>query len=768
MRTRRDTFFIGLRVGLLTFGLFGCDRAPSQPTTAGSNQQAAQDITSAYDPGADPPSADGVDDAATAQAVWQVQTMFDEVASDMAASRFAQATARIDADRLIQELASRGVLDKIRGTGRTQFNQGVTTSLQVAQGNIFQTGGEYEVRSLRLLPGGEAVAYTRLVSEFDTVVKTRWWLTSDGTRWRVFDWEDLDMSMRATALMAVTMRAILDGGRMPRWTKEFERFQEASSHLGNEQWAQGQAVLETMRLSGAPDEFLALKWFLLASCYIGQGLNEEALDAIEKADQLNPGAPILLFQRAGISFDQGEYDQALGYIAEYQSLLGGDMDMYMLQMLALDGLGRYEEAVAAGRLMVEDGKDAVSIAEFGLILSEQDKPQIADLIVEFGITPEGFETIADYYYESDDMPALRAAVQGFKRVDPTADDTVYYDALAMYVDGEYARAAEILKPVIDRLRDPDYRQPFLDIYWESMRLSGEALQAYTEADDPAKAFAAMAQQLYWADELQTLDALARAHTARLGTDPWGHYYVGLCLAGGGDWGAADRSFQRAASLAENDEDLADIRYDWVDSLAGAGQWRLALDRVGGSEEAIDQLMWFHINQKDSDALDELLTAYLPTAPSIGRAYVYSLRGAHQAAAEYLASHREALQTQEMRYSFDDLVIRSLIRAELFAEALKWARESTEFDDDPYYEMVVHVASGDSDEAIAVAKKCIDSGNYTPPDFYNDLIVQEHVFRQRMKRFREAFPPPVDSESTDTPSTPGISDTVESDVPVEPS
>lgn len=746
----------------------GCDDKPTAPTSAGSASEQQEDIATAYDEpetqvvqelaplhvsetSADADTDDRIDAKAIELAKTEVQAVFTRIASLMATGDYEKVADYFDIDRLIDEVSAHGTTVGNSRADRQQLISAMRVGIvqSISQGSTFPAG---HVRHLRPVTGrDEVVVYTQANDASGYVIKMRWWFSHDGSAWRIYDYEELTFSVRLSVLMSAMFGTINNGKPAP-WVIELQKFVNVAALVESEQWDQAQVEIESINFNSAPADLRALRHMLLSSALMGQMKLGEAEEQIVLAEQLTPDSPMVAYSRAILHITDERFDLAMPYIDRYIELLGVDADIYELQMAALEGLGRHDEAVQAGERMVSDNPSAYTVAEFGLVLNESEKTRIGDLIMELGIRPDGFEVIGELYYQNDDIAALREAVRGFKAVDPSGHNTAYYDALVKQEDEQYAAAAETLRSVISQIADPELRQPYLQLYWSTMCQAGKALQAYNEAEAPNSAYAEMASVMYWEDQMEKLLELSLLHINKRNTDPWGHFYAGTCLAAKEGWDQADRHFANAMSRAVDDQTKQTIRIEWVDCLIMAGRWHQVIERVGRDPATLDMVMWHLIDEKDDKSLEALLDTRDQDTPTIGRAYVYSLRGAHAMAADYLIAYHDDLRNEEQIYDFDRLIVNSLVRSERFEEALKHAKVSTEFDGDPYYELVVHIASGEVDKSIQVAQACVDEHYYDQATFYDDDLILEHVGRSRMKAFREKFPPPSDQPATELPIT----------------
>ncbi|MFP6899510.1 MAG: hypothetical protein VCA36_01120 [Opitutales bacterium] len=93
----------------------------------------------------------------------------------------------------------------------------------------------YEIRNIRFLrEGKEALVYLGIWDADQVQIKMRWWLHRDDGRWRAYDYEVLDMSMRFSTLSGLGMKMADDNDPSIR---QFPKLME-----GFQQLAQGDSV----------------------------------------------------------------------------------------------------------------------------------------------------------------------------------------------------------------------------------------------------------------------------------------------------------------------------------------------------------------------------------------------------------------------------------------------------------------------------------------------------------------------------------------------
>src|SRR5262249_7853548 len=117
----------------------------------------------------------------------------------------AEAIARKDADqvagyfnfaRLLEEIEGLGMLPKEmfqnRPAAATDLGKGLSQALA---GSTLLKWNSSEVKHLKKLPGGEAIAIVLHRDAQGNFLRMRWWVTNRTGSWRVFDLEDLSTGL---------------------------------------------------------------------------------------------------------------------------------------------------------------------------------------------------------------------------------------------------------------------------------------------------------------------------------------------------------------------------------------------------------------------------------------------------------------------------------------------------------------------------------------------------------------------------------------------
>jgi len=122
--------------------------------------------------------------------------------------------AHFDLDRMLDEVKDQGLLPPEVARTRREFLRGMEMGMDRAlkQQAELDVWTSFEIRSLKKLQGNEAVVFVRHQAADGTITKMRWWVSKRSGQWKVYDYEDLDVGMRVTALVGSLVGSLVQGG----------------------------------------------------------------------------------------------------------------------------------------------------------------------------------------------------------------------------------------------------------------------------------------------------------------------------------------------------------------------------------------------------------------------------------------------------------------------------------------------------------------------------------------------------------------------------
>lgn len=209
---------------------------------------------------------------------------------------------------------------------------------------------------------GEAVVDARHRAPGGGSFHMRWWLKYRRGAWRFYDWEDRERAERFSTLVKRDKNPRPDSiaaqaaGQLQAadWFLKWGNVARATFLLDEV----AKVVAETDVT--LPAAVAARRWVLTGEVELRRGQPRRALEALAKAERSQPAMPCLHRLRGRALNALGEYDKALIQVNRYTELLGEDAGTTRDRGIALAGLGRREEAVAAFRKASQEDPGVVS------------------------------------------------------------------------------------------------------------------------------------------------------------------------------------------------------------------------------------------------------------------------------------------------------------------------------------------------------------------------------------------------------------------------
>jgi hypothetical protein len=275
------------------------------------------------------------------------------------------------------------------------------------------------------------------------------------------------------------------------------------------------------------------------------------------------------------------------------------------------------------------------------------------------------------------------------------------------------------------------------------------IDAYRAIPDKYYAFEYLADELYYTEDggpgLKTLLDLHREvapHAANL------HYYTGLWHSDREEFAAAEKALLEAVRCAGNPEERATCVTEAVWARVDSGRALSAYGEIGPEADTFEQLAGYFAGQEDFEQLSKLIVLREIDDPRdrnvhLWKAVVAHRNGQHDQAVATLEKHRQhIIRKQDQVLLWERTMVHALLDRGQFDEALGIARQSTERDGDPYFEIEVHVARGDVSGAMAAMRICVNEFGLLPQEVYADDRMGPLLKKPEFESFRQAFPRPA--------------------------
>lgn len=398
-----------------------------------------------------------------------------------------------DLDRMLDEFLAQGTVPPHLRGQRDSFIRGMRTGLQrgLTQNAALMQWHVTEIRSAKKLPNGDLVVIARHRDDANLRVKMRWWVTRRGNAWRVYDYEDLDMGMRASALFGAI--AAFPHGDILRMARDVQVLQEAMVAIVSQEDADT-AARKLQRIAGTqfPKPLEAVREVVAALVHNSKRDYQQALDALDRANRIMPDMPLVDFLKGTVCNSLGRHDQALTHLTAYQKLLGDDASLCLQLGLALHHLERYAEAQAQYRKALDDDPTSVD-AYLNLVRALGEKDMHDDLgprFVKLGDHVKNFEAVAEECAKYQDGKSLEPVALAMQKLQPRHAPADYQLALARIWQGKVGDAIPPLRAAMGK--DAGSRKKYVQDAAKALAAENNAPQAqYEEAlkalDEPGAA-----------------------------------------------------------------------------------------------------------------------------------------------------------------------------------------------------------------------------------------------------------------------------------------
>jgi hypothetical protein len=307
-----------------------------------------------------------------------IQATFDAFAGAIKAHDATAIAALINAGRMIDEIEAQGLSGKMPAGRKANFAKvGAAGMANSFLNNPAMQFDRFEVRKVRSgASADEAVAYVRCRGGIeDGGGKMRWWVrrNRDGV-WQLYDFEDLDSSIRISDFVAMAIAAdSAAGGTPPLWITKGRQFPVLLQACAKGDMVMAEAALAQMEGGDFHPQLDALRLVMKGIVRTAHDDFGAALKFYDQAEALHPDLPIVHFLRAAAYNLAGRSDEAIASARKYLDILGDDAKTYAELGQAYETLNRTAEAAAAYQKGLAEDPNSVENRE-GLARVGTQKP----------------------------------------------------------------------------------------------------------------------------------------------------------------------------------------------------------------------------------------------------------------------------------------------------------------------------------------------------------------------------------------------------------
>lgn len=586
----------------------------------------------------------------------------------------------------------------------------------------------------------------------DVDVYVRLWLHEDDGAVAIADFAVEDALLLLSEQIAMMRKVVrLDSSDSGRFMAYSQTYMTALQLLG-----EGEARQALARLSAIEEDALSL-FDPVADTHAfavmqGATLVGDSQLAFERANgltQRHPRAHLPHFIRGRSAYELGMDDEALASLAEYERLVGPDSSAQGVRGFVLLNRGAFDEAVEQFRGSLDANPNQVDVlVDFGVYAPREEH---ADVLAYYRAQHDpraNLEVLLSGWSDGGACDVVRFVSAALREEEDPDANAWYYEARCDLIDEDFDACCALIRAGA-ALAPSDEAAAYEDLWVRARYAAGEAVDAYRSSTDPAAAFRTTCD-LALSDpiEPEVLQSLVNARAQDAPDDPWLPYYQGELFVAREDYESAETRFAAGMALAAGDEELlSTYRWSRAWSFYHAGR---AVDAQRAMPDAetfallVDWALW----DDDGALLEELVAARREQAPDAPLLGFYAAKGAllqgrlEEGVDALHAGYDEWSRSDEVLQMLEYDLITGLIELERLDDALAIAKRSTDRDDDPYYELMVHVAAGSVMDAMRAFDTLVRIG-YATEALY-ELQPGGEALRTdaAYTSLRELFPPPA--------------------------
>lgn len=346
-----------------------------------------------------------------------------------------------------------------------------------------------------------AEVFVRHWSEDLTTWRTIYYLKRTDQGLKIYDWMDLALGFSTVSLTAAILRDGAESNYPPQVAQGMQFLFRAMMALmqgeedGAREWlgrSTGLAVSPVVE---------ALRW------HIGAALNLEyepvySLECVDKVEAFNDRVIMASFMRASAHMQLGNYEHVVRYAQDYLDQYGADSDTFYTLGVALQQLGRTEEAIEAFKAGLQDTPEAIDLVEeLAITLPDDRKPEFAPTFKALPDPIEQFEYLADSFETYEDRVALETLIEVASSMSDELPHLEYYRILPLIFSEQHDEA---FKRLVAAIKDPKTDQDYLTFYESRLctlaSTLGKEVEAYDVCTDKQEAIGVLVYHLESPDE----------------------------------------------------------------------------------------------------------------------------------------------------------------------------------------------------------------------------------------------------------------------------
>jgi len=283
-----------------------------------------------------------------------------------------------------------------------------------------------EVRRVQFIKDDtEAVVYARQWDADDVASKTRWWLLRDGDKWRAYDMEILEVSMRFSVMLGLGFKM---ADRNDPSVRHVPALMTAVQDGVAGEVESAIETLEQLDRAGFPPVLESLRLMMLAAFYGDELEYGEAIKTADRAMQINSDLPMIHLIYSACYNGLKEHEKAIQHADLYANLLGKDGDYYVELGDAYAGMGEKDKAIKAYQDgLADDAQCGNNVLGLMKIVPADQRDAVVQHYRVLNDADLWFLGFAEQLVKREDPDTLRILIDIHKGVMPDDENISFYE-----------------------------------------------------------------------------------------------------------------------------------------------------------------------------------------------------------------------------------------------------------------------------------------------------------------------------------------------------
>lgn len=276
-----------------------------------------------------------------------------------------------------------------------------------------------------------------------------------GGEWRICDFSELSFNISTVAMAAMGIRDGIQAANPKAPVDGMRKLMRAITSC-----AQGDAYEATEHIDGMlgfsiPESWQSLRWQLSAAVY--SAIDPiRAIEYLDKADAFGDPTPMADGVRGQAYLLLGRHEMAIKHLRRYVDQFGADADAFLSIGLALQEIGKTDEAIEAYQAALADTPESVECVEaLALALPDERKNEFVGHFRKLPQPTEHFEYLGDSFVAEADAKALDALIVATTEIDSETPLLDYYRATRKHLAGDHEEAFKDLAKIISAKNEDD-------------------------------------------------------------------------------------------------------------------------------------------------------------------------------------------------------------------------------------------------------------------------------------------------------------------------